>query len=138
MSMTIKAALLAAGLLAATPADAQYGKDRGRSGRVASDIARTIEEAADAIGTVTGAVETSVDGVRYRREERRAVDRCAPRVERYGRMQVSAVRPYERRSMRVYGTVQPDSRYQRSGDARAFTCTVRDDGRVKLNTQRLG
>ena len=138
MSMTLKAGLFAAGLLAATPAAAQYEKDRGRSGRVANDIARTIQDAADAVGTVTGALEGSVDGIRYRREERRAVDRCAPRVERYGRMQVASVRPYERRSMRVYGTVQPDSRYQRSRDARSFTCTVRDDGRVKLKTQRLG
>jgi hypothetical protein len=74
--------------------------------------------------------------------ERFAVERCAPAVERYGRMRVDDVRRHDRRSWRVYGTVGGggigDMRGGWRGYApRAFTCTVRDDGRVKLKTSKL-
>jgi hypothetical protein len=129
--------LAAAGLLAA-PAAAQRSEDRGRTGRVAGEIARTIEDAADAIGTVTDAVRGSVDEIRYRGAERFAIDRCAPRVARYGRMRVDHVAPYGRRSMRVHGMTDGMAAYGYSRTSpRAFTCTVRDDGRVKLRTRRI-
>jgi hypothetical protein len=132
----ILAAVLAAGL-ASAPALAQKPDDRGRTGRVADEIARDIGEAADAIGTVNDAVRGSIDNVRYRGAERFAIRRCAPRVERYGRMNVEHVAPYGRRSLRVYGTTDAAA-YRRSAAPRAFTCTVRDDGRVRLSTRRLG
>lgn len=128
--------MIAAGLsmvaAAAAPAAAQDSR------RVADEIARGIRDAATAIGTVTEAVDESVAGVRYRGRDRFAVDRCRPYAERYGRMRVDQVRPYERRSLRVYGTVgggDYDRRY--SSSYRSFTCTVRDDGRVKFKTKRL-
>ena len=72
---------------------------------------------------------------------------CAPSVERYGRMRVDQVRPYKRRSIRVYGIVDGGwgDRYDyrdryRDRDryrARSFTCTVSYDGRVKVKTRRL-
>ena len=71
--------LAVAGLAAASPAAAQ---DRGRTGRTAEEIAREIREAAEAIGTVTDAVNDSVNGIRYRGAERFAVERCAPQVAR--------------------------------------------------------
>jgi hypothetical protein len=147
------AASLAATAVAAAPAWAQ---DRNR--RTAEEIAREIREAAEAIGTVRDAVDDSVNGVRFRGRDRYAIDRCAPSVERYGRMRVDDVRRHGRRSLRVYGTVDAgryDDRYgdryrdrdrDRYGDRytsryrygdRAFTCTVRDDGRVKVKTRRL-
>jgi hypothetical protein len=130
-------ALASAGLLAA-PAAAQKPDDRSRTGRVAGEIARTIEDTAEAIGTVTDAVRGSVDGIRYRGAERFAIDRCAPRVARYGRMRVDHVAPYGRRSLRVHGSTDGMAAYGYSRAApRAFTCTVRDDGRVKLRTRRL-
>ena len=132
----ILAAMLAAGLVSA-PAIAQKPGERGRGGRVADEIARDIYDAADAIGTVNDAVRGSLDNVRYRGAERFAIRRCAPRVERYGRMNVEHVAPYGHRSLRVYGTTDGASSY-RSGSARAFTCTVRDDGRVRLSTRRIG
>ena len=134
----ILGAVLSAGL-ASAPALAQKPDDRGRTGRVANEIARDISEAADAIGTVNDAVRGSIDNVRYRGAERFAISRCAPRVERYGRMQVDQVAPYGRRSLRVYGTADGsrDRYYGRGYGARAFTCTVRDDGRVRLSTRRI-
>ncbi|MEA3015442.1 MAG: hypothetical protein QOI38_164 [Sphingomonadales bacterium] len=127
--------LAAAGLLGA-PAAAQ--KPDGRSGGVAGEIARDIEDAADAIGTVGDAVANGVGRIRYRGAERFAIRRCAPRVERYGRMQVEQVAPYGRRSMRVYGTAGAATVSYRGVEPRAFACTVRDDGRVRLSTRRLG
>jgi hypothetical protein len=127
-------ALAGAGLLAA-PAAAQKPDDR--TGRVAGEIARDIEDAADAIGTVGDAVANGVGRIRYRGAERFAISRCAPRVERYGRMQVEQVAPYGRRSMRVYGTTGAGVSY-RGAEPRAFACTVRDDGRVRVSTRRLG
>jgi hypothetical protein len=130
-------AAAAAGLFAA-PAAAQHPDERSRTGRVAGEIARTIEDTAEAIGTVTDAVRNSVDGVRYRSAERHAIDRCAPRVARFGRMRVAEVQPHGRRSLRVHGTTDGHAAYGYSRSSpRAFTCTVRDDGRVKLRTRRL-
>ncbi|HYJ31110.1 MAG TPA: hypothetical protein VEW25_12310 [Allosphingosinicella sp.] len=139
--MTLKClftAAMAAGLLAA-PAAAQKPGERGDAGRAAGEIAREIEDAADAIGTVTDALSNSVGRVRWRSAERDAIGRCAPRVERYGRMQVEDVAPYGRRSLRVYGRTdgRADRYSSRGYGARAFACTVRDDGRVKLSTRRL-
>lgn len=127
--------LAAAGLLGA-PAAAQKPDDR--TGRVASEIARDIEDAADAIGTVGEAVANGVGRIRYRGAERFAISRCAPRVERYGRMRVEQVAPYGRRSVRVYGTTEGGTSYDRGYGQRSFACTVRDDGRVRLSTRRLG
>jgi hypothetical protein len=123
-------AALAAALLATASASA--AQDRPRSGRTAEEIARGIREAADAIVTVRDAYDQSIDGIRFGRYERQAIERCAPSVERYGRMRVQDVRRYGRRSLRVYGTVDSGGRYY----GRSFTCTVRDDGRVKLKTKR--
>jgi hypothetical protein len=127
-------AALAVGLLAAAPGAAQKPDDRGR-GRVAHEIAREIRDAADAIGTVTDAVDESLGRVRYRGAERFAIDRCADRLGK--RIDVDRVAPYGRRSLRVTGTVDGSDRYRGYGRPRAFACTVRDDGRVKLRTRRL-
>ena len=147
---TIFGAALAIGVAASAAA-----QDRTR--RTADEIAREIRNAADAIATVTDAVDESVSGIRYRGRDRWAVERCAPYAERYGRMRVDSVRREGRRSMRVYGTAGGyDDRYRdRYGDRyrdrydrdrydsrdrygfRSFTCTVRDDGRVKFKTRRI-
>jgi hypothetical protein len=127
-------AALAAALLAGAPAAAQKPGDPGR-GRVADEIAREIRDAADAIGTVTEAVDESLGRVRYRGAERFAIDRCADRLGK--RIDVDHVAPYGRRSLRVTGTVDGGDRYRGYGRPRAFACTVRDDGRVRLRTRRL-
>ena len=128
--------------VAAAPAAAQDDDRRSRAERIADEIARQVEATADAVGTVTDSVHRSVDSLRFRGPERFAVERCAPYVERYGRMRVDDVRRHSRSSWRVYGTVAGaaigDSNGWRRGYApRAFTCTVREDGRVKLKTKRL-
>ena len=133
---TILGAALAAGLISAVPAAAQKPDDRGRTGSVAREIAREIGEAADAIGTVTDAVHDNLGRYRYRSAERYAISRCAERVGGYGRLHVDQVAPYGRRSLRVYGTVDGSSRHGGFGRPRAISCTVRDDGRVKLRTSR--
>jgi hypothetical protein len=142
MSPRLSAAVLVAALgWAAAPAAAQSDYDRrSRAERVADEIARQVEATANAVGTVTDSVHRSVDGLRFRGPERFAIDRCGPHVERYGRMRVNDVRRYGRRSWRVYGTVDGagyGDRWGRGYGPRAFTCTVRDDGRVKLKTNRL-
>jgi hypothetical protein len=126
--------------LAAAPAAAQDGRSRAQ--RVADEIARQVEATAQAVGTVTDSVNRSVDTLRFRGPERFAVERCVPYVQRFGRMRVDDVRRYRRDSWRVYGTVGGaalgDSNGWRRGYVpRAFTCTVREDGRVKLKTSRL-
>jgi acyl-CoA synthetase (AMP-forming)/AMP-acid ligase II len=122
------AALFAAALAAgAVPASAQ---DRAR--RTADRISDQIRDAADAVGTVRDAFDDSVRDLRFQGADRDAVARCAPSVERYGRMRVEDVRRYGRRSLRVYGTIE--GRYGHG--LRSFTCTVRDDGRVRLKTSR--
>ncbi len=124
----------------AAPAVAQSYQDRSRAGQVAEEVARTIEDTANAVGRVRDSLDRSINDVRYRGPERFAVDACRPHVERYGRMRVDQVRPYKRHSFRVYGTTQGygGGYYgSRSYGLRSFTCTVQDDGRVKLKTKRL-
>ena len=142
MSARLSGAILFLSLAAAAPAMAQDYDRRSKAERIADEIARQVEATAGAIGTVTDSVHRSVDSVRFRGPERFAVERCAPYVERYGRMRVDDVRRYSRSSWRVYGTVGGaalgDSNGWRRGYVpRAFTCTVREDGRVKLKTKRL-
>lgn len=122
----------------AAPAAAQQRES------TAERIAREIREAAEDIRTVRDAVDESVDDVRFRGRDRWAIDRCEAYVERYGRMRVDDVRPYKRRSLRVYGTVIGgyDDRYDRRRyddrhTLRSFTCTVDADGDVKLKTKKL-
>ncbi len=142
MSARVSAAILFISMVAAaSPAAAQYDR-RSRAERVADEIARQVEATANAVGVVTDSVNRSVDGLRYRGAERFAAERCAPYVERYGRMRIDDIRRHSRRSWRVYGTVGGaalgDSNGWRRGYApRAFTCTVREDGRVKLKTSKL-
>jgi hypothetical protein len=74
--------------------------------------------------------------------ERLAVERCAPLVERYGRMRIDEVARDRRGRWRVDGTVGGaaigDSNGWRRGFApRAFTCTVGEDGQARLKTSRL-
>ena len=130
----IAGVMMSGALLVATPA---FGQDRTRD--VARDVARGIRDAAEAIGTVRDAWDQSINDIRWRGPEREAIRICAPRVERYGRMRVDDVRPYGRRSIRVYGLV--DGGWGRGyGDRyrmRSFTCTVRNDGRVKVKTSRM-
>jgi hypothetical protein len=134
--------LTLASCLAAAPAHAQY-QDRSRGDRVGDKIARGIEEAARAVGTVRDAYDRGVDDVRFRGPERYAIDACRPQVERYGRMRIDDVRPYKRRSFRVYGITEGyggnyDDRYRsRSYAPRSFKCTVSDAGRVKVKTKKL-
>ena len=129
--------------LAAAPAFAQYPYgDRSRAGRVADEIARTVEDTAQAVGRVRDSLDRSINDVRFRGPERFAIDACRPQVERYGRMRVDEVRPYKRRSFRVYGIAEGYGGYydryrSRQFGPRSFTCTVRDDGRVKVKTNRL-
>jgi hypothetical protein len=146
MMARISAAFLLVSL--AAPAAAQDYDRRSRAERVADEIARQLEATANAVGTVTDSVHRSVDAVRFRGPERFAVERCAPYVDRYGRMRVDDVRRHGRSGWRVYGTVNDGggglgggygSGYglRRGYGHRAFTCTVREDGRVKLKTRRL-
>lgn len=130
--------------VAAAPAAAQYPyQDRSRAGRVADEIARTVEDTAQAVGRVRDSLDRSLYDVRFRGPERFAIDACRPQVERYGQMRVDQVRPYKRRSFRVYGTTDGygASYYggyrSRAYGPRTFTCTVSDDGRVKVKTRRL-
>jgi len=142
MSARTSAAFLLLALAAAAPAFAQ-DEDRGsRAERIADEVARQVEATADAVGTVTDSVHRSVDSIRFRGPERFAVERCAPYVERYGRIRVDDVRRHGRSGWRVFGTVGGaaigDANGWRRGYApRAFTCTVREDGRVKLKTSKL-
>jgi hypothetical protein len=134
--LTLGATLLAA------PAAAQSYPDRSRTGRVADEVARTIEETANAVGRVRDSLDRGINDVRWRGPERFAVNACRPYAERYGQIRIDAVRPYKRRSFRVYGVTQGygggyyGSR-SRGYSPRSFTCTVQDDGRVKLKTKRL-
>jgi hypothetical protein len=141
MSARITAAILFAAL-AAAPAAAQYD-GRSKAERIADEVARQVEATAGAIGTVTDSVNRSVDSLRFRGPERFAVERCDPYVARYGRMRVDDVRRYGRSSWRVYGTVNDGGGIgygyglRRGFGHRSFTCTVREDGRVKVKTKRL-
>ncbi len=144
MYKSLMVCVAAAAGLVAGPALAQYPyQDRSRVGRVADEIARTVEETARAVGTVQDSFDRSLYDVRYRGPERFAIDACRPQVERYGRMRVDHVRPYSRRSYRVYGITEGygdryNDRYRSSRySPRSFTCSVREDGRVKVKTKRL-
>lgn len=142
MPARTSAAFLLISLAAAAPAAAQDYDRRSRAERIADEVARQVEATAVAVGTVTDSVHRSVESLRFRGPERFAVERCAPYVERYGRMRIDDVRRLGRGRWRVYGTVGGaaigDSNGWRRGYApRAFTCTVREDGRVKLKTSRL-
>jgi hypothetical protein len=135
---------LAASIVLPTPVLAQsHYPERSRAGRVADEIARTVEDTAEAVATVRDSVDRSIYDMRFRGPERFAVDSCRPAVERYGRMRVQEVRPYKRYSFRVYGLTQGYvdpyyTGYRNSAYAdRRFTCTVRSDGRVKVKTKRL-
>lgn len=135
---------LAVSIALAVPAHAQDGyPNRSTAGRVADEIARTVQDTAEALATVRDSVDRSAYDMRFRGPERFAVDACRPSVERYGRMRVQEVRPYKRSSFRVYGVTQGyASRYYSSSRNstyadRSFICTVRDDGRVKVKTKRL-
>jgi hypothetical protein len=136
-------AILIAALAAAAPAAAQQYDRRSRAERIADDIARQVEATAGAIGAVTDSVNRSVESLRFRGAERFAVERCAPYVARYGNMRVDDVRRHSRSSWRVYGTVNDGGGYgygyglRRGYGHRSFTCTVREDGRVKLKTRKL-
>lgn len=135
-------AILLVTLASAAPALAQDYDRRSRAERVADEIARQVEATAKAVETVSDSVHRSVDGLRFRGPERFAAERCAPYVERYGRMRIDSVRRHGRSSWRVYGTVGGaalgDANGWRRGYApRAFTCTVREDGKVKLKTSKL-
>jgi hypothetical protein len=125
---------LAAALLPA----AASAQDRGRAGRVADEVARTIEDTARAVGQVRDSLNRGINDVRWRGPERSAIDACRGDVERYGAMRVDHVRPYKSRSFRVYGTTDGYRGYGSRGyGPRSFTCTVREDGRVKVKTKRL-
>lgn len=142
MAARLSAAFLLFSLAAAAPAAAQEYDRRSRAERLADEVARQLEATADAVGTVTDSVHRSVDTLRFRGAERVAVERCAPVVERYGRMRIDDVSRHRRNDWRVYGTVGGaaigDSNGWRRGYVpRAFTCTVREDGRVTLKTSRL-
>lgn len=144
MHRSLAASVAASLALASGPALAQY-QDRSRTGRVADDIVRTVEDTAQAVGRVRDSLDRSMYDVRFRGPERSAIDACRLQVERYGRMRVDEVRPYKRRSFRVYGITEAYGRgyyddYARYGSrssSRSFTCTVRSDGRVKVKTKRL-
>ena len=65
-------------------------------------------------------------------------------MERYGQVRVEEVRLYERRSRRGYGIAEGCGAgyYERSRSGgnglRGLACTVREDGRMKVETKRLG
>lgn len=135
MSCGLSGTFILIGLLAAASPAAAQADRRSRAERVADEIAREVEATAEAVGTVTDSVSRSVDSLRWRGPERFAIERCAPYVERYGRMRVDGVDRHGRRSWRVYGLVEAGGygSYSRRGYARRpFACTVRDDGRVRL------
>lgn len=143
-------ALAAASLAAGSAALAQSDR-RNRTERVTDEIVREVEQTADAVGRVTGAFDRSLRGIRYSEEQRYAIDRCLPRVERYGRARIDRVERYSSRSRsydrydryrraswRVEGITEGARGYDyRSISPRAFTCTVRYDGRIKVKTRKL-
>lgn len=137
MSARVTAAILFITLVPAAAAAQDYDR-RSRAERIADEIARQVEATADAVGTVTDSVHRSVHGLRFRGAERFAIERCAPYAERYGAFRVDDVRRHGRRSWRVYGTVSGyGDGWRRGYSSRAFTCTVREDGRVKFKSSRL-
>jgi len=55
-----------------------------------------------------------------------AVDGCAYQAQRYGRVSIGNVQQVSGDTMRVYGTIDLNSNYQR----RPFACSFRADGRI--------
>ena len=134
-------ALSAASVLTAEPAAAQY-QDQSRAGRAADGVARTVEEAARAVGTIRDAFDRSLYEARYRGPERFAIEACRPEIERYGRMRIDEVRPYKHRGFKIYGITEGYSGIygqDRRDDfgPRTFECTVGDDGHVKVKVKRF-
>ncbi len=130
--------------LPAAPAFAQGRyQDSSRPVRIADEIARTIEDTAQAVARVRDSVDRSMYDFRFHGPERLAIDACRTQVERYGRMRIDHVGPYKRRSLRVYGVTEGylsghyASYGRREFGPRSFTCTVTDTGRVKVKTKRL-
>lgn len=85
-----------------------------------------------------------LDHARFPAPERAAIERCAPRLERFGRIQVDDVRRHGRGGWRIHGTVNDGGGglgygygLRRGYGHRSFTCTVGDDGRIRLKTQRI-
>lgn len=161
MTGATAAALVTLG--AAAPAQAQYydpyyDRDRGID---AGDIIRGVAiagAAAAAIGAISNAARGGYGGYgydnrgygnygygnsgygNYGANDGYAVNACASRASRYGRVNVSQVYPRNRTSLRVEGMVDGgvnrgwgNNRYER----RTFACNVRYDGRVtSFNTRR--
>ena len=95
-------------------------------------------------GSVAGPSARSAQYPRFQGPERAAIERCAPRLERFGRLQVEDVRRHGRSGWRVRGTVNDGGAglgygygLRRGYGHRTFTCTVGEDGQVRLKTQRL-
>jgi hypothetical protein len=158
----LAAGLTLATLVAAAPAHAQYYPEQRRD-RVADEIRRGGQVAAEVAGALGEAVRGTSDAIRgasyaFRSPaERFAADACGVRAEQYGRVTIDRIDPYKRRSWRVSGVADPmagryaDRRgygydrgydrgysYDRRYQPRSFTCTVRYDGRVtKFSTRRL-
>jgi hypothetical protein len=131
MPARLSAAALFLALTAAAPAAAQ-----GRAGHSADPATDPAAGPAAA-----DPAPRSVDSARFQGAERSAVERCAPQVERFGRIRVDEVSRHGS-GWRVHGTVAgaaiggPNG-WRRGFAPRAFTCTVSDDGRVRLKTSRL-
>lgn len=99
--------------------------------------------AAAPVGTPAPAAR-SVDHARFQGPERIAIERCVPRLQRFGRIQVDDVRRHARAGWRVLGTVNDGGAglgysygLRRGYGHRAFTCTVGGDGRISLKTTRI-
>jgi hypothetical protein len=110
-------------------------RDDGRAEGAVDEVARQAEPTADP-------VRRNARSLRFQGAERAAVERCAPQVERFGRMRIDEVVRDGRGGWRVEGTVAgaaigDTNGWRRGFVPRAFTCTVGGDGRVKLKTSRL-
>lgn len=171
-AMTGAAAAALVTIGAAAPAHAQYydpyyDRDRGID---TSDIVRGVAiagAAAAAVGAIANAARgygtygypsrgygtygyPSQGAYGYGNNERYAVDACARRAARYGRVSVTQVYPRSRTSLRVEGVVDGNNGYYNRGygydrygydrgyERRAFQCNVRYDGRVtSFDTDRI-
>ncbi|HYI39307.1 MAG TPA: hypothetical protein VE053_03205 [Allosphingosinicella sp.] len=103
-----------------------------------------LAAAAPAAAQVSASPAARIGDTRFQGPERAAIARCAPRIERFGRIQVDDVRRHGRSGWRVHGTVNDGGAglgysygLRRGYGHRAFTCTVGEDGRVKLKTTRI-
>lgn len=147
------AALLALG---AAPAQAQYYPyPQGQDVIDPADVARGVAvagAAAAAVGAIANAARGAIGGgygypqggygypqggygypqVGYagQGQDRFAVDACAARASRYGRVSIGQVYRKDSRRFRVEGMADANYYGTYGGDRRAFQCEVRDDGRV--------